>query len=286
MKVYDDFGTGLHVEHGAVPPSEPPAELLFHMHPHYELLVCTQKNVSNLTVINGKKIAIDYPMALLCAPFSMHYTYFLSAAEPTVMRTALYFDEPFLDSFGVRKPAVESMLGGACSAVFDLRGMEDRMDTLLSAMFPYEGMKLYHITKGNTAQELLMGAILHTTDELADAKERILVNEKNYVADVVEYIVRNLDTDLTISELSGRFFISRDKLCRDFRRYTQMNIGDFIGTVRFHLAKQYLEEGNMTVKEVAARCGFENDIYFYTFFKKHEGCTPRDYVRSLKEKHL
>jgi two-component system response regulator YesN len=63
----------------------------------------------------------------------------------------------------------------------------------------------------------------------------------------------------------------------------QMNIGDFISTARLNLARRYLEDGELTVKEISARCGFENDVYFYAFFKKHEGCTPKEFVRRKKE---
>ncbi|MBP3605287.1 MAG: helix-turn-helix domain-containing protein, partial [Clostridia bacterium] len=43
--------------------------------------------------------------------------------------------------------------------------------------------------------------------------------------------------------------------------------------------KELLLELSLSVAEVAARCGFEDESYFCRFFKKHEGISPGAFRR-------
>lgn len=43
------------------------------------------------------------------------------------------------------------------------------------------------------------------------------------------------------------------------------------------LSKYYLKESDMSVRNIADYCGYENEIYFMRQFKKHIGVTPSEY---------
>ena len=49
--------------------------------------------------------------------------------------------------------------------------------------------------------------------------------------------------------------------------------------LRLSYAKELLLELSLSVAEVAARCGFEDESYFCRFFKKHEGISPGAFRR-------
>ena len=106
---------------------------------------------------------------------------------------------------------------------------------------------------------------------------------KNYISDVIMYIVHNLNTHLTTPDIAERFFVSRDKLNRDFKKYVQMSIRNFIMESRMNLAKSLLVENKMNICEIATSCGFENEKYFYSFFKKNTGLTPKEYSKKIRQ---
>ena len=54
-------------------------------------------------------------------------------------------------------------------------------------------------------------------------------------------------------------------------------------TQKSYDAKRFLIESNKSIKEIAYECGFENDSYFYTLFKKTEGISPSAYQRKAKD---
>lgn len=283
LKVYDDFGQGLHVEYGAAPIRQTRGSAVFHMHPQYELLLVWEPNI-NETIINGRCFTIDHPMAIITSPYVMHHTIFTEAERSSVNRLVLYFDQSFLDAFEACRVSVGELLGNANATVLDLRmgadWIRELVDVFVRLGTPSKGRQYRANEKQIFMAAVLFGALRDLTGP-SDGGMRI--SEKNYITEVMAYIALNLSANLTISKIAEQFFISRDKLCRDFRRYMQMNIGDFISTARLNLARRYLEDGELTVKEISNRCGFENDVYFYAFFKKHEGCTPKEFVRRKKE---
>ncbi|MBR2353739.1 MAG: helix-turn-helix transcriptional regulator [Clostridia bacterium] len=286
MKVFDDFGEGLHIEYGSAVTSKWQDMTIFHMHPQYELLLVWE-NTLNTTIINGKSIEIHHPMAILTAPFAMHHTYFREAKGPKVERCVLYFDDAFLESFGVHKPPVAELLGNANAVILNISGLEKKIRQMVLMLTEGEGK---YGTRGNAANEiqniLTLAMIRCLYDHSEKGQSRVRISEKNYIIDVMEYIALHLNEDLTIPRIAEQFFISRDKLCRDFRRHVQMNVGDFISTARLNLAKKYLMENKLTIREISTRCGFENDVYFYSFFKRHEGCTPKEFSKRKYEEHL
>lgn len=55
-------------------------------------------------------------------------------------------------------------------------------------------------------------------------------------------------------------------------------------SARMRTAQYYLKNTNMTVKEVAAACGYENDVCFMRCFRQRTGLTPTEY-RGNKQRY-
>jgi len=55
----------------------------------------------------------------------------------------------------------------------------------------------------------------------------------------------------------------------------------FVIQARMKLAKQLLETETMPIYQVAETCGYQCEAYFSSEFKKHFGCSPREYVKRL-----
>lgn len=50
---------------------------------------------------------------------------------------------------------------------------------------------------------------------------------------------------------------------------------------RLQYAAELLRDKELTLSDVAEKCGYESDSYFMRQFKKHRGCTPTEYRMSL-----
>ena len=67
-----------------------------------------------------------------------------------------------------------------------------------------------------------------------------------------------------------------------FRKQVGISPKEYLTNYRMEIAAKLLVQRNLTVKEVAAACGYV-DIYSFTkAFKKHYGCAPGQYAHNHK----
>ena len=57
---------------------------------------------------------------------------------------------------------------------------------------------------------------------------------------------------------------------------------DVINKMKLEKAKEYMSQGKR-IYEIAQMVGFDDVSYFSRVFKKHEGCSPREYENRLRE---
>ena len=62
-----------------------------------------------------------------------------------------------------------------------------------------------------------------------------------------------------------------------FKKKQGVSISDYITTQRINAACRYLTATNMTLKEISMKCGYANQYYFSTSFKKKMNVTPSAY---------
>lgn len=95
------------------------------------------------------------------------------------------------------------------------------------------------------------------------------------IADAVEYIHKNYtDCDLRISELAKLCGISDVYFRKVFTTHFGITPKKYISKLRFEYAKSLLNNGDITVSEVAYRSGFNDIKHFSTAFKEYTGHPP------------
>ena len=98
-------------------------------------------------------------------------------------------------------------------------------------------------------------------------------------AEVLEYIDRNLASEINIAELGSLTQLSRADFSSLFRRSFGVPPKQYISLRRISRAKYLLWRTKLSVKEIAEQCGYENKYFFYRIFKKYTGVTPSQYRR-------
>ena len=97
---------------------------------------------------------------------------------------------------------------------------------------------------------------------------------------IIRYINKNLDKDLTLKELSERFFLSRAQLCLRFKNATGTSVGKYISIKRLLLARQKLLQGQKPT-DIFSKCGYHDYTTFYRAYTRFFGHSPRQENGSL-----
>lgn len=94
---------------------------------------------------------------------------------------------------------------------------------------------------------------------------------------VLELINENMQRQLMIRELATVVHLSPGRLAHLFKSEVGISPQRYVNNVRLERAKELLESGMLSVKEIAAEIGFPNVSSFCRRFKACYGTTPREY---------
>ncbi|WNS41372.1 helix-turn-helix domain-containing protein [Paenibacillus sp. MMS20-IR301] len=103
------------------------------------------------------------------------------------------------------------------------------------------------------------------------------MKERNPIAEIIKYIEQNYPSDLSLQEIAGKFFVSREYISRKFKQEYGINFSDYIGSVRIEKAKLLMQNPNLKLVQISEMVGFHDVKYFSKVFKKQVGCSPKDY---------
>ncbi|WP_298221789.1 AraC family transcriptional regulator [Flavobacterium sp.] len=126
-----------------------------------------------------------------------------------------------------------------------------------------------------TLQELLIRIIQTQTAKAID--DGLLLDQKNPMSHVVEFIRMNLKENISMKNLSEKACMSTTSFYRFFKRELGMSPLEFVLNEKIKCAKQLLKNPTIQINEVCYLSGFEDCNYFIRLFKKHEGITPKQY---------
>ncbi len=119
----------------------------------------------------------------------------------------------------------------------------------------------------------------------SEAREERSSRSSKRVADVIAYINEHIGQDLSLDEVSSRFFISKYHLIREFKSYTNRSVYQYIVAKRIIQAKLLMQSGIMPT-DVYLKCGFREYSSFYKAFKKETDLSPQQYIACLSSNAL
>lgn len=91
------------------------------------------------------------------------------------------------------------------------------------------------------------------------------------------YIDCNYNHDICINIIAKYMGMSRSSLCTFFHQQTGQTIVEAINACKLAMASQLLSHKDMTIQQVCFDSGFNNLSYFFRFFKRKTGMTPKEY---------
>ena len=101
---------------------------------------------------------------------------------------------------------------------------------------------------------------------------------------MLSFIRQNYMNKITLDDIAHSALISKSECLRCFRSRFDMTPIQYLIRCRLELACHLLRSGNMNIKEISARCGFEDASYFGRIFRLHFGITPLSYRRGTEPK--
>ncbi len=103
---------------------------------------------------------------------------------------------------------------------------------------------------------------------------------------LLQWLVENLDRPVTVEDLAERAHMAPRTFARRFRAETGATPHDWVTAQRVLLARQLLEETDLTVDAVAARSGFTDAAMLRHHFNRRVGAAPHSYRRTFQTRAI
>lgn len=97
----------------------------------------------------------------------------------------------------------------------------------------------------------------------------------------LEYIRDHFAQPLDLGEVALHVGVSAAYLSALFSRELGRSFTDFLAACRIEEAQRLMANPSLSIKEVSARVGLGNPLYFSRLFRKHTGIPPRQFRRRL-----
>ncbi len=96
-------------------------------------------------------------------------------------------------------------------------------------------------------------------------------------AQAIIYMSEHLDQTLRVSDLARLAGLSAAHFGEVFKRHAGCSPRDYLHLLRIHEACRLLRGSTLSVKEIAARLGYGDPLYFSRHFKAFQGISPSQY---------
>uniref|UniRef100_UPI003216CE83 helix-turn-helix domain-containing protein n=1 Tax=uncultured Draconibacterium sp. TaxID=1573823 RepID=UPI003216CE83 len=110
--------------------------------------------------------------------------------------------------------------------------------------------------------------------------------DKLYVKRLTDIVIANLKNEhFGVSQLAQEMGNSRSYIYRRLKALTTESVSQFICRIRLEKAIDLLQEGELTISEVAYDVGFGSPSYFIKCFHECYGYSPGDFLKNNKKEN-
>lgn len=112
-----------------------------------------------------------------------------------------------------------------------------------------------------------------------EPKDTLFLERFSSMKRVLEYISDNYYNNITLDSLSKIAGMNSRYFCRYFKSMTDRTPIDYLNYYRIECACEMLSTKDITLKEAAISCGFNDESYFIRTFRKYKGITPKQFMK-------
>ncbi|MBN8856075.1 MAG: hypothetical protein BGO55_16570 [Sphingobacteriales bacterium 50-39] len=250
-----------------------------HRHDEFELTLVEKGSAARFTV--GEKVICPESAALiLTAPGVPHGLEALSS-------------DGGLSGMALRWPS--DLLADGFLSKHQLHGIDDLLQRARQGIiFPPSTTADIRVRLGllkdkkGFEQYLALLSILHV---LSMAEGALTLSAESFVYEpapagesiesAVAYMKANYYRPISLADVAGKARMSRGGFCRLIRRLTGKTYMESLNEIRIGHTCRMLVGTSENISEIAYKAGYTNIGHFHRWFKRHNGCTPKEYREML-----
>lgn len=239
-----------------------------HYHEFYELYYL--ESGQRYHFIDNNMYNVEGGQFLLFEPYMLHHSY--GEKDVPFCRLVIYFREDEIIS-----EELKEILKGSTGAYQLSKDETHQFYQLMNMIYtekqnPQEYSNEYCQSLLNTMLIILF----------RNKRQKMKLIQKNQITEIISYINANYMYDLSIADIAGHFYMSPFYLCREFKKYTNSTINQYINKTRIMNAQRMLYSSDDNITNISINTGFASVSHFGRVFKEITGSTPTSWRKRRK----
>ncbi len=252
----------------------PKGNFSFHWHEHYEL--CQFLTKPGRFLVNGQMIHAEPGDIIAINEQTVHRL--MVDHDNTHLRIIQFPVRILLPTTATIKPLQPHITKAELDALPELQETLDRLFQIMD--LEYRAL----LDERNPFLQSLCAAVYFllmrhfATEETSVSSS----NERREFYKVADFINQHYTGNINIQIIAAQLYISRGRLARLFRKYSGMDLNEYINSLRIKQTNQLLLQG-YRITEAATESGFQSIRTFNNLYRFHMGMTPTEYLASIRE---
>ncbi len=160
----------------------------------------------------------------------------------------------------------------------DAKTMRDAANAGIADQLQQAFMKLPYYNSSRTTH--LLG-LFDTLVDYIITKEIVSVRGERIITQVMAYIEQNIHRPVRLSEAAKVVGRSCSSLSHAFNQMLNKSFSQVVIEAKLSRAEEYFRESpELSIKEVAERLGYDDQLYFSRLYRKYRGFPPSKYAAS------
>lgn len=152
-----------------------------------------------------------------------------------------------------------------------------------------KGMMIYdalyswarYLQKEKHTKQPFENLLLNVFNKYIKQEKHLKKKTPQWVRELKEIMQDQIDTSLSLKEISKDLEINPSYLSREFSKYfDDLSFGEYIRKLRIEKALQLMQTTKYSLTEIAYLTGFTDQSHFTRIFKKHTGKNPSAFRKS------
>ncbi len=173
--------------------------------------------------------------------------------------------------------------GSAVKEILQQSGIKDGINFFTNEQRVAESFhNLMRVSNNPTDTTLINAAFLEFIHYLSSGNGSLTGIMDKRIEEIVNFIHTNYSDNITLDILACKSGYSKSRFMSIFKSVTGYSPMQYLNKTRLNLAANLLLSSELSVREIAVSCGFNDPLYFSRAFHKKYNCSPSEYASISK----
>jgi AraC-type DNA-binding domain-containing proteins len=254
------------------------------VHPEYELNFVCGASGAQRVVGDSIEVIDDLDLVLIANKDLEHAWFNHKCQSKSIREITIQMHPELLDDNLLQRTqfhSIQRMLDSAKKGLAFSRETIEKVRPKLEALSDSSGfysvldlLAILHELSLATNVKILSSTTFSNTEDNNDSRR---INK------VTDYLHKNYDKEVKLSDVASLINMSEVAFCRFFRKRTSKSLIEYLNDVRIGMATKELADTAKPISEICYDCGFNNLSNFNRCFKKKKNCSPSEFRRYFSQ---